>query len=95
MVRASVGFRGGGHAPAAVEIYGQYWATARVMPGNGAEVTVGHRWRFKQQTFGAYLLWGRWRCHGLARSDLPSRAKQLGACAVRRLPTRRGDVGTL
>lgn len=73
--------------PSATETYAGWTATARLIPDNGAEVTVWHKWRSPPVTFGAYVLQGAWRCHGLGRSDLPGSAKQVGRRALRRLPT--------
>lgn len=85
MTRVSVSVSGGRVRPVAVEVHSGWSATAR-RTDNGAEVEVTRAARV--WTFGAYLLGGRWRCHGIGRSDMPDVGKRIARAALAQLPTR-------
>lgn len=75
----------------ATETYAGWTASACVVPGDGATVTLSHARHMQQpQTFAAYVLAGKWMCHALGRSDVPTTGKQVARRALRRLPIERG-----
>lgn len=87
MTRIKFDVSGPGVAPARVEVCGQFSAVAWIVPGDGGRVRVKCAARDGfDETYAAFLLWDRWRCYALQRSELPVQAKRLGVRALARLP---------
>lgn len=80
MAAVSVSVRAGDYV---VEVSDEWAARARWLR-DGGEVAVQFR-RQAPVVFSAYVLSGRWRSHGLGRSDVPREGKQVARRALRKL----------